>query len=782
MVAAVLPLVATIGGVSLLAPAGNAVTTTDSFSRTVAGGWGAAPGGGTYVVSGTASAWSVNGARGSVRVSTGATQLATMPWVSAKDIQVTARVGSDRVATGGGQMAALAARRQTTGLEYEGRIRVDSAQRVYVAAVKRGSSQTLLGTEVLVSGLTYTPGRYLWLKLDVTGSAPSKVKVKTWADGATEPAIWQVVRSDTTTALQAAGIPGVRGSADSTTTNGPTTFLVDDLTITPGTTPSGGPVSTTRRYGALPGTSLNYPVPTDAFFVAPAGNDLASGTQSLPWKTVGHAVTAAPAGATIVLRGGTYHESVSFPYAKTLTLQPYPREQVVFDGAVPVTGWVADGSAWRVDGWTVNFKEGGRPELVTSQYPLAAYPDMVFYDGRQLRQVATRGEVTTGTFFVDQAADSLYIGSTPMGHSVQASDLARAIFLQDGDGSVIRGIRFQRYATHPDLYATVIGAADGLVFENNQFLDNASVGVSLMGNNGKLLNNTSAGNGQMGIHSHRSDGLLLSGNWVHHNNAENFFLAGAQGGVKVTYGTNQKWNLNLAEDNRGDGLWCDEYCDHVTIVNNVARRNMHRGIKYELSARGIMAGNLSTDNATYGILVNESNDVQVWNNTSVGNQRNIETTQGFRHSDDPAFPMDTQDVIIRNNLMAYGKGAGTVALLAVEDFTKKATGAQMRISADYDGYYRVNSSSPRLFAAWANGASNLNCTDIDQLRQSAGQEIHGLSVVSTVDPFFVNVAGADYRLKTDSIARNAGAPLPPEIAQALGVTAGVPIDLGMVNP
>lgn len=779
--ATLLPLVITLGPVSVLAPAGNAATTTDTFTRTVSNGWGAAPGGGTYTVSGTASAWSVNGSRGSVRVSTGTTRLATMPWAATRDVQLTGRVGTDRVATGGGQSVALVARRQSTGLEYDGRLRIDSAKRVYLAAVKRGTSETLLGTEVLVSNLTYASGTYLWLKLAVSGTAPSSVKVKAWADAATEPTTWQVTRTDTTTALKAAGLPGVRASTAKSTTNGPTSFFVDDLSVSPLAATGGGPVSTTRRYGALPGTSLNYPIPAGAFFVAPSGNDLGPGTQGLPWQTVQHAVSTAPSGATIVLRGGRYHESVTFPYAEAFTLQPYPNEQVIFDGAVPVTGWVSDGSTWRVDGWTTDFTEGGRPDLVTSKYPLAAYPDMVFYDGKQLRQVASVGEVVTGTFFVDQANDKLYIGSNPTGHSVDASDLARAIFFQDGNGSAVRGIRFQRYATHPNLYATVVGVADSVTFENDEFLDNASIGVSLIGNGGKLVDNTSARNGQMGIHSHRSDGLLLSGNWVHHNNLENFYWAGAQGGVKVTSGTNMKWTTNLAEDNTGDGLWCDDHCNNVTIVNNVARRNANRGIKYELSANGILAGNLAADNATYGILVNESNDVQVWNNTSVGNQRDIETTEGYR-TGTGTFTMDTRNIIIRNNLMAYGKGSGTVVLLAIEDFTKKATGAQMNITADYDGYYRVNSSSPTLLAVWPAGATQLNCETMTEFQQTVGQETHGVSVVGTVDPFFVNVAGADYRLKSDSVAKNAGTPPPTPVADALGVTYGAPIDMGMVNP
>src|SRR5262245_28215324 len=71
------------------------------------------------------------------------------------------------------------------------------------------------------------------------------------------------------------------------------------------------------------------PIPASGvYFVSPAGNDAYAGTSlTTPLQTIQHAVRAAPAGSTIVIRAGTYRESI-VSLRKPLTFQPYPHEQV----------------------------------------------------------------------------------------------------------------------------------------------------------------------------------------------------------------------------------------------------------------------------------------------------------------------------------------------------------------------------------------------------------------------------------------------------------------------
>ena len=79
--------------------------------------------------------------------------------------------------------------------------------------------------------------------------------------------------------------------------------------------------------------AAHYPVPSGAIIVSPSGNDAAAGTTSAPLRTLAHAVASAPSGATIVLRAGSYHESVVIPPGKRLTIQAWPGEPVWLDGS-----------------------------------------------------------------------------------------------------------------------------------------------------------------------------------------------------------------------------------------------------------------------------------------------------------------------------------------------------------------------------------------------------------------------------------------------------------------
>ena len=187
-------------------------------------------------------------------------------------------------------------------------------------------------------------------------------------------------------------------------------------------------VADAAEVGTTVGTA-QYPVPAGAVVVSPSGNDGAAGTAAAPYRTLTKAASAAAAGATIVLRAGTYHESVAV--YKRVTIQSWPGETVWLDGSVPVNDWAASNGKWKA-GWSVEFDASptytrGAPDnagswsFVNANFPMAAHPDQIWIDNVAQRQVGSLAAVTPGTFFHDEASNQLWLGTDPSG-----KDVARA--------------------------------------------------------------------------------------------------------------------------------------------------------------------------------------------------------------------------------------------------------------------------------------------------------------------------------------------------------------------
>jgi nitrous oxidase accessory protein NosD len=76
-------------------------------------------------------------------------------------------------------------------------------------------------------------------------------------------------------------------------------------------------------------------------YVSPGGNDAAACTSAHPCKTIGHAVSVASAGDRIVVRRGTYAESVTI----SETLHLVGRHHPTIDASGRQNGVVITGSA-----------------------------------------------------------------------------------------------------------------------------------------------------------------------------------------------------------------------------------------------------------------------------------------------------------------------------------------------------------------------------------------------------------------------------------------------------
>jgi hypothetical protein len=495
----------------------DAVVVEDAMTRTLAQGWGSAQVGGPYKVT-DAAATRMEGGAGFIDVRTPGTAIsAVLPETSVLDTAVKTQISvTPPPDSGRGVYTSVLLRHQSERKAYAAIVRTLPGGQVRLSFNRiEADREVNLGGETVLSEQVL-PGEPISVSARITGSSPVVLSLSATLPRAGSGIVWTHAATDSSDAsITRPGSVGLRvylsrssqsaetvrfaalratdlsvsaptptptasatptPSVSSTATPTPSVSTTPTPSVTPSPEPTPDPApGDGGEAGSLPVGSARYAVPADAIIVSPSGSDSASGSAAAPLRTVARAIQLASSGRTIVLRGGVYHENVQVPGNKRLTLQNYPGEAVWFDGSRAVSGWRASGNAWVLDGWTPSFDStpafNGKPSnnpgwsFINDRYPMAAHPDMVFVDGASLQQVASRDKVTKGTFYLDDGADRLYIGTDPAGHDVRASDLPEAIALRSS-GSVLRGIGVRRYATSVGKMGTVKATAPNILVEN----------------------------------------------------------------------------------------------------------------------------------------------------------------------------------------------------------------------------------------------------------------------------------------------------------------------------
>jgi len=159
----------------------------DTFARTVADSWGSTPSwvdpegvtqpGYAWTLTGTATAFDVNGAQGTIQAASGYRR-ATIGTYADVDILTRVKV-SDRTSTFGIVL------RDNAGRMYTAYITPSTTDKIGVGKVSGATSYGIEGT--LSSNVV--ADTYYWLRAQVAGQ---RIRVKFWADSATEPTFWPV--------------------------------------------------------------------------------------------------------------------------------------------------------------------------------------------------------------------------------------------------------------------------------------------------------------------------------------------------------------------------------------------------------------------------------------------------------------------------------------------------------------------------------------------------------------------------------------------------------------
>jgi hypothetical protein len=214
----------------------------------------------------------------------------------------------------------------------------------------------------------------------------------------------------------------------------------------------------------------------------------------------------------------------------------------------------------------------------------------------------------------------------------------------------------------------------------------------------------------------------------------------------------------------------------------------------ELSAKVVIADNAVIDNGASGVAVMESNDVDVWNNTVLRNERNLDVIENLRTSlnvlsddhdrrypvPDPKILWQVQRVTFSNNVIA-GKPDAEHPLFRVDDAGHLRSGEVMQVRLNHNAYYRPSTTSPEWLALWARYPVNvLIARRLSEFQSGARQELNGVARDGGLNPWVRSEAALDYRVP-ESAPGAMGAALPASVANALNRPPGVAVPIGALS-
>ncbi len=577
--------------------------------------------------------------------------------------------------------------------------------------------------------------------------------------------------------------------------------------------PSGGP------YGPIQQTC---DLPKDAgkiYYVAPDGRAEESGQTLAKPTTLAAAIERVVTGDAIVMRGGTYRTG-GLQLNQQITIQPYADEQPVLKGTQVAGQWEhLRNGLWKTS-WPSLFPakpaDWWQRQSFGRETPLHRFNnDMVFVDGKFLQSVGWEGEIDANSYFIDYDAGLVFLGIDPTNRLVEITAFDNALTRtvkdchgkkSDGKGPLIRGITFTQYAyraieiegTDPE------GLSDeskhgkdvtGTTLENCTLSFCSRVGAYLRGDNLTLRHCLVSDTSTEGIFILSSSDVLLEKNIFRRNNIENItgYFPAAVKIFNQCYRVTCRDNLVIDHPN-SNGIWYDvgnvdgRFINNwVEGIGNIGRRfsserfwPSDNGFFFEISKGAICAGNVFV-NCDQGILVLNSSDVQIYNNTLVNSTVCIGRTDrsaagdhfGWHASTGPDVNERDGHVFVNNLLTGDENFHRPLLAFSQPPFLCERLNKPQVKQLDYNVYVRrSNTSVPLIF--WS-PAPDPNCRlsfeSPEGLRKMYPEfSANSRNFVNFHGPLFKSPELGNYQLLQAFPASKAAAHLPSEISKLLDLS------------
>jgi Right handed beta helix region len=374
-----------------------------------------------------------------------------------------------------------------------------------------------------------------------------------------------------------------------------------------------------------------------------AGLEACGGDEIAPPVDIASEVANNPEATVFCLASGVYRIS------QPLTLKPGQKligagvERTIISGAKMVSA-KKEGAYWVITGQTslgqsafLNTSDQCRPVGGRDPEGMCVYRDQLFLDDASLWQVGSVAELSSGEFFWDYATNRIYLADDPTGRKLELSVAGSGV--SGGAGVEIRDLTVEKFGNIAQSGA-IVASSDWLI-DGVEVRLNHGAGIH-MGPGTVVRGSFIHHNGQLGIHGGQSPcararGLVVENSEVSFNNIAGYNWGWEGGATKWTNTDGLIVRNNLIHDNFGMGLWTDIFNINVLYTDNVVQNNYGSGINHELGYAAVIRDNVVTGNGFQhpvkgdvwgaGIFVDQSRDVQVYNNTVEDNAAGITAVQ-----------------------------------------------------------------------------------------------------------------------------------------------------------
>jgi hypothetical protein len=400
------------------------------------------------------------------------------------------------------------------------------------------------------------------------------------------------------------------------------------------------------------------------YYVATTGNDSNAGSSSAPFRTINRAAQVANAGDVVIIRNGTYNESVivrnSGAQGRPIVFQAESRGGVVLSGG---------NNVFRPASWSGGRADTGQLYVTLRGLTFRRYsPNVEGVDGANYPAAvkAARGWTIEDCLFDDPGNTGVQIRGSYV-------TITKSTFQDAG-----------LYAMEAWAHSGAQRVTDGSYTP----LDGIRITDVIMRRNHRLSNLGRKGDGVAKF-------LTTRGTLV--DNVESY-------------------------DNKGPGFWFDSQNSNYTIQNSYFHNNKNfaydegAGLFIEINwAGGRIENNVFVNNQSYGINVANTQGLTIRQNMFVGNGRCVQMVnvdRGRISGGAPMFPL--RDITMTNN-----QCKGWTNFSAVHSIGQLASPSSLNIKLDGNRYHA--GSVARL--AWYDGVGGANT--ITEMRSRFGWEQNG---------------------------------------------------------